>query len=155
MKNKILFSLLFCIALLTACNEFKPENYTPITSYDMGIVAEKMLKEKLPLSTTEKGMSWAECTWGSNGPSLSYNLVGKNIFCIIVPKPGVVIQIDTAGRIIRAWGYSDNSMTINDYYSEVYESSTKTPQEAKDFYVGYARAVVNWVKNYDEDNPNH
>ncbi|MCX6794862.1 MAG: hypothetical protein NTY31_02670 [Candidatus Falkowbacteria bacterium] len=153
MKNLL---IVFAVVTLSACNQHSPSKYPAVTSADMDIVARKMQDGSLPKASGYDGsMYFANLPDNVlSGPYLTFLRSNKGgIFRIEVtttikgPGAGTRIDVDSAGRIIRAWGYSRPSMN---YYSEVWPEKSFASTKAVNFYVDLQRAVINYIKNYSE-----
>lgn len=152
MKYSIFFILILCLA----CNQFKPNKYTPVTSKDMEIIAEKMAKGILPGKKGSYGSWYYTASFPeaiASGAIVTYNCDDK-IFRIDIstldegPGLGGIIDVDTTGKIIRAWGFSRDTLSCNSYYSEYWTPNKNTSKEAKEFYIGVVRMIVTYIKDY-------
>ncbi len=153
MKN-LLF--LFLVLALGACNQFNPNDYPSISKETIRIVATKMQKMILPKANGIGNTYWADFDRNTlSGAIVEYNCDDK-VFNIDVSTldegPGLTayIDIDSTGKIIRAYGYTHDSASADYYYSETWKSNPKTPEKAKRYYRGVARKVVDYIKNYSK-----
>lgn len=151
MKNLLVF---IAVIALSACSPYNPSKYPAVTSADMDIVIKKMQDKILPKASGYDGsMYFANLPDNVlSGPYLTFLRSNKggifriNATAIKGSSVGATIDVNSDGKIIRAWGYSKPS--LESYYSELWPDKSVASPEAVNFYIWLQRAVVSYVKNY-------